>query len=176
LEHYSVPVVGGKDCDKVTETPSHNSKFTVCGENIKVTALHTPCHTQDSICYFFEDTSTNERALFSGDTLFIGGCGRFFEGTAEEMDKALNQTLGQLPDDTKVFPGHEYTKGNAKFAITVTQDEAVKKLLAFAEANKETQGKFTMGDEKVGGNSSSRGDTNRDLQKHNVFMRLNVSV
>jgi hydroxyacylglutathione hydrolase len=114
-----------------------------------VTALHTPCHTQDSICYVFHDTETNERALFSGDTLFIGGCGRFFEGTAEEMDKALNVTLGSLPDDTMVFPGHEYTKGNAQFALSVTKDDAVKDLLAFAEKNKETQGKFTIGDEKV---------------------------
>ncbi len=39
------------------------------------------------------------------------------------MDKALNQILGSLPDDTKVFPGHEYTKGNVKFAMTVIQDE-----------------------------------------------------
>jgi glyoxylase-like metal-dependent hydrolase (beta-lactamase superfamily II) len=69
LKHYKIPVIGGKDCDKVTKTPSHSSTFTV-GE-VKVTALHTPCHTQDSICYFFEDGS--EKAVFTGDTLFIGG-------------------------------------------------------------------------------------------------------
>ena len=82
--------------------------------------------------------------------MFIGGCGRFFEGTAEEMHKALNETLAALPDDTKVYPGHEYTKGNVKFAKTVAKDnEAVKKLDAYSQANKETQGKFTIGDEKV---------------------------
>ncbi|KAI4724268.1 hypothetical protein E4T49_07994 [Aureobasidium sp. EXF-10728] len=86
----------------------------------------------------------------------IGGCGRFFEGTAEEMHKALNETLAALPDDTKVYPGHEYTKGNVKFGIQVLQSEPVKKLEAFANANKQTQGKFTIGDEKL----------------HNVFMRL----
>ena len=64
-------------------------------------ALHTPCHTQDSICYYFQDG--DQRAVFTGDTLFIGGCGRFFEGTPEEMHKALNKTLAELPDDTKVF-------------------------------------------------------------------------
>jgi hydroxyacylglutathione hydrolase len=133
----------------VTKTPSHDSTFPICGDSIQVTALHTPCHTQDSICYFFHDKSTDEKALFCGDTLFIGGCGRFFEGTAEEMDKALNQTLGSLPDDTKVFPGHEYTKGNARFAITVIQDEPVKNLLEFAEKTSESQGKFTIGDEKA---------------------------
>lgn len=82
--------------------------------------------------------------------MFIGGCGRFFEGTAEEMHKALNETLAALPDDTKVFPGHEYTKGNVKFAKSVAKDnEAVKKLDSYSQANKETQGKFTIGDEKV---------------------------
>jgi hydroxyacylglutathione hydrolase len=152
-KHYPVPIIGGKDCEKVTQTPPHNSTFTV-GSGIKVTALHTPCHTQDSICYFFEDG--NDRAVFTGDTLFIGGCGRFFEGNAKEMNAALNDVLASLPEDTKVYPGHEYTKGNVKFAITVAQDEAVKRLQQFAQDNQETQGKFTIGDEK----------------KHNVFMRL----
>lgn len=82
--------------------------------------------------------------------MFIGGCGRFFEGKAEEMHRALNETLAALPDDTKVYPGHEYTKGNVKFAKTVAKDnEAIKKLDAYSQANKETQGKFTIGDEKV---------------------------
>ncbi|KAI9709556.1 MAG: Cytoplasmic glyoxalase II [Bogoriella megaspora] len=143
----------GKDCAKVTTTPKHGETFSV-GDNIKVKALHTPCHTQDSICYLFEDG--NDRAVFTGDTLFIGGCGRFFEGTAQEMHTALNTTLAALPDDTKVFPGHEYTKGNVKFGVQVLQNEALKKLEAFANSNKETQGKFTIGDEK----------------NHNVFMRV----
>ncbi|KAK4983202.1 Cytoplasmic glyoxalase II [Elasticomyces elasticus] len=153
LKHYKLPIIGGKDCAHRTETPSHNSTFTV-GDSIKVTALHTPCHTQDSICYLFEDG--NDKAVFTGDTLFIGGCGRFFEGTAEEMHKALNETLAALPEDTKVYPGHEYTKGNVKFGIKVMQSEPIKKLQSFAEKHKETQGKFTIGDEKL----------------HNVFMRL----
>ncbi len=145
-KEYSVPIIGGKDCSKVTETPSHNSSFTI-GSGIKVTALHTPCHTQDSICYFFEDGS--EKAVFTGDTLFIGGCGRFFEGDAKEMNTALNEILAKLPDDTKVYPGHEYTKGNVKFGISVAQDDAIKRLQDFANKNKETQGQFTIGDEKV---------------------------
>lgn len=70
LKTYSVPVIGGKDCAKVTKTPKHGETFTI-GESIKVKALHTPCHTQDSICYLFEDG--NERVVFTGDTLFIGG-------------------------------------------------------------------------------------------------------
>lgn len=96
------------------------------------------------------------RVVFTGDTLFHGGCGKFFEGTAEEMNKALNKTLAALPDDTVVYPGHEYTKSNVKFAMSVLPSDPVKKLQAFAESNKETQGKFTIADEK----------------KHNVFMRV----
>jgi len=153
LQSYPLPIIGGKDCDKVTKTPAHGETFTI-GSGITVKALHTPCHTQDSICYLFEDG--NDKAVFTGDTLFIGGCGRFFEGTAEEMDTALNKTLATLPDDTKVYPGHEYTKGNVKFGVKVIQSEPIKKLESFATSNKETQGKFTIGDEK----------------KHNVFMRL----
>ncbi|KAF2156568.1 Metallo-hydrolase/oxidoreductase [Myriangium duriaei CBS 260.36] len=152
LKTYSIPVIGGKDCASVTRTPEHKSTFNV--GSIKVQALHTPCHTQDSICYAFSDGE--DRAVFTGDTLFIGGCGRFFEGNATEMHKALNEVLAGLPDDTKVYPGHEYTKSNVKFAITVSQNDAIKKLEAFANSNKETQGKFTIGDEK----------------KHNVFMML----
>ncbi len=84
------------------------------------------------------------------------------------MHKALNETLASLPDDTKVYvgsltltspfliltlylqqPGHEYTKGNVRFAKRVLENDAIKKLEEFAQNNKETQGKFTIGDEKV---------------------------
>lgn len=146
LKHFPLPIIGGKDCDKVTTTPSHNSTFTI-GDSIKVTALHTPCHTQDSICFLFEDGS--DKAVFTGDTLFIGGCGRFFEGNAKEMHKALNEILASLPDDTKVYPGHEYTKGNVRFAKKVLDNDAIRKLDEYSQANKETQGKFTIRDEKV---------------------------
>lgn len=84
------------------------------------------------------------------------------------MHQALNETLAALPDDTKVYvcipippiyhveinlhtqPGHEYTKGNVKFCMAVSQSEPIKKLQAFAEQNQQTQGKFAIGDEKVG--------------------------
>jgi hydroxyacylglutathione hydrolase len=156
LAEYDLRVVGGKDCAKVTETPKHNSTFNI-GNDIEVTALHTPCHTQDSICWFMQDSKTKEKVVFTGDTLFIGGCGRFFEGTAAEMNTALNEVLAGLPDDTKVYPGHEYTKANVKFLVTVEGDNPdVRRLEKFADENKETQGKFTIGDEK----------------KYNAFMRV----
>ncbi|RMD41955.1 hypothetical protein DV735_g3182, partial [Chaetothyriales sp. CBS 134920] len=150
-----VPVIGGKDCEAVTRTPAHGEKWTL-GQNIEVTALHTPCHTQDSICWFMHDRSTDERVVFTGDTLFIGGCGKFFEGTAAQMQTALNSVLASLPDDTKVFPGHEYTKSNVKFLERVDGgNPRVQALKRFADENRQTQGRFTIADEKA----------------HNVFMR-----
>ncbi|KAK6584993.1 hypothetical protein PZA11_003217 [Diplocarpon coronariae] len=155
-EFQGKPVIGGKDCEGVTQTPKNGEEFKV--GDIAVKALYTPCHTQDSICWFMQDGTG--KAIFTGDTLFHGGCGRFFEGTPEEMNTALNKTLAAVPDDTKVYPGHEYTKANVKFAISVLQSEPVKLLHEFAENNKETQGRFTIGDEK----------------KHNVFMRMDDPV
>lgn len=63
-------MIGGKDCQAVTKTPGHGETFKI-GQNISVKALHTPCHTQDSICWMMEDG--DERVVFTGDTLFIGG-------------------------------------------------------------------------------------------------------
>ena len=88
----------------MTETPDHGATFNI--GSIEVKALHTPCHTQDSICYYFKDG--DHKVVFTGDTLFIGGCGRFFEGTPEEMHKALNGVLAKLPDDTKVYVGRQH--------------------------------------------------------------------
>lgn len=140
----------------MTSSPADGSTFSI-GKNIRVTALHTPCHTQDSICWFMEDKTTNERVVFTGDTLFIGGCGKFFEGNGTEMNRALNEVLAALPDDTKVYPGHEYTKSNVKFLTKIDGgNEAVRALEKFADENKETQGKFTIGQEKL----------------HNAFMRV----
>ncbi|KAH8599737.1 beta-lactamase-like protein [Bisporella sp. PMI_857] len=138
-------ITGGKDCEGVTTTPP-NSKPYKFGD-ISITPLYTPCHTQDSICWFLEDSTG--KVVFTGDTLFHGGCGRFFEGKPEEMHTALNKTLASLPDETVVYQ-------MSSSGISVLQNEAMKKLEAFAKANKETQGKFTIADEKL----------------HNVFMRV----
>ena len=59
----------------------------------------------------FELVKNVNRAVFTGDTIFIGGCGKFFEGNAEGMLYAMD-TLSSLPDDTKIFCGHEYTVKN----------------------------------------------------------------
>ena len=82
--------------------------------------LFIPAHTRGHIAYVFDDS----HAVFCGDTMFAAGCGRLFEGTPEMMFTALHEKLGQLPDATRVFCGHEYTEGNLTFAAHVEPDNA----------------------------------------------------
>ncbi|XP_058270597.1 hydroxyacylglutathione hydrolase, mitochondrial isoform X2 [Hemibagrus wyckioides] len=102
---------------------------------INVRCLFTPCHTSGHMCYFlWEDNCPDSPAVFTGDTLFVGGCGKFFEGTAEQMYHNLTEVLGTLPQDT-VFCGHEYTIKNLKFAMLVEpENERVKEKLSWARA------------------------------------------
>ena len=147
-KYPDLPIIAGKDSPLVTYTPSDKETLEL-GEDLTITALHTPCHTQDSICYFVQDKKTNEKAVFTGDTLFISGCGRFFEGTGKEMNYSLNQVLAKLPKETKVYPGHEYTKSNVKFSQTVLSNEAIKELAEYCKSHEHTTGKFTIGDGAV---------------------------
>ena len=78
-----------------------------------------PAHTAGHIAYYFRDAGI----IFVGDTMFAMGCGRLFEGTAEQMFTAL-QRIAALPEETLVFGAHEYTLGNAKFAAHVEPDNS----------------------------------------------------
>ncbi|MGB8808789.1 MAG: hydroxyacylglutathione hydrolase, partial [Acinetobacter calcoaceticus] len=82
--------------------------------DLKVEIIATPGHTLGNIVYFIEELE----AVFCGDTLFAMGCGRLFEGTAEQMYHSLSR-LAALPTHTKVYCTHEYTLSNAEFALTV---------------------------------------------------------
>lgn len=82
--------------------------------------LFIPAHTRGHIAYVFDEAG----AVFCGDTLFMGGCGRLFEGTPAMMYAALVEKLGALPDATKVYCGHEYTEANLRFAAHVEPDNA----------------------------------------------------
>jgi hydroxyacylglutathione hydrolase len=79
---------------------------------MSVTALHVPGHTLGAVAYLVDD------ALFTGDTLFVAGCGRLFEGTAAQMHASLAR-LARLPAETCVYCGHEYTASNLRFAAHV---------------------------------------------------------
>uniref|UniRef100_A0A1I7ZLP3 hydroxyacylglutathione hydrolase n=1 Tax=Steinernema glaseri TaxID=37863 RepID=A0A1I7ZLP3_9BILA len=117
---------------------------------LDVTSLHTPCHTTGHICYYVRDE--NQKAVFTGDTLFIAGCGRFFEGSADDMNHALNVVLSALPDETKVYCGHEYTVSNLLFAKSVesgNQDiDAKLKWAKERSAEKKPTVPSTIGEEK----------------------------
>lgn len=87
------------------------------GSGAKFTCLLTPGHTMGHICYFMEHEG--QRAVFSGDCLFVGGAGKFFEGTGADMYTSLYEKLMQLPLDTLVYCGHEYTLSNYRFAVAL---------------------------------------------------------
>jgi hydroxyacylglutathione hydrolase len=92
--------------------------------------IATPGHTSGHVVYYFAE----DQALFCGDTLFVMGCGRLFEGTPEQMYASL-QTLKALPPSTRVYCTHEYTLANATFALSVEPDniDLQQKLLAVKE-------------------------------------------
>jgi hydroxyacylglutathione hydrolase len=114
LRSYRVPVYGPKNEPIATLTKPVAEGDTVSipelGANFSV--LDIPGHTRAHIAYY------GAGSLFCGDTLFACGCGRLFEGTAEQMYASLAK-LAALPDDTKVYCGHEYTLANIGFAKAV---------------------------------------------------------
>ncbi|EST06521.1 Beta-lactamase-like protein [Kalmanozyma brasiliensis GHG001] len=157
------PVFGGSEqipalSQKVADGDSLNDVL----KGISIKCLATPCHTQDHICYHV--TGEGKSGVFTGDTLFVSGCGRFFEGTPEEMLRAMDK-LSTLPEETKVWCGHEYTKANAEFsaAILPSNEDGIKRLVQDLKARKNggvTTGQYTIADEK----------------KHNPFMRCRDEV
>ena len=85
----------------------------------KVRVIATPGHTSTSVCYYMEPSAGNEKGiLWTGDTLFVGGCGRLMECDARSMAESL-QRLVSLPDDTLVYCGHDYTLENYEFAFGI---------------------------------------------------------
>lgn len=118
--------------------------FSVAG--VSVTALHVPGHTLGAVAYLVDD------ALFTGDTLFVAGCGRLFEGTAAQMHASLTR-LARLPAETRVYCGHEYTASNLRFAAHVepANDAARRKqerVLALRQRGEPTV-PSTIGDERA---------------------------
>lgn len=140
-----ITVVGGDDRVESLNLKVTNMQKLNLG-SIEINCLHTPCHTTGHICYFSTNKAdqSQDPVVFTGDTLFIAGCGRFFEGTADQMHEALINVLGKLPTSTKVYCGHEYTVKNLKFALTIEPNNIdSKEKLDWAE-NQILQKKFTV--------------------------------
>ncbi|MCK0532241.1 hydroxyacylglutathione hydrolase [Sphingobium agri] len=81
------------------------------------TVMEVPAHTAGHIAYHL----ASDRIIFVGDTLFAMGCGRLFEGTADQMFANMAR-FAALPDETAVYCAHEYTQGNGRFALTIEPD------------------------------------------------------
>lgn len=100
---------------ELTMPLQENSVLSLLGCNFHI--LSTPGHTATHVCIY----EPKQGWLFCGDTLFSAGCGRVFDGTLEDLYQSL-QKLQKLPDNTKVYCAHEYTRKNLRFASTVEPD------------------------------------------------------
>ena len=108
------------------------------GEHVG-SVIEVPGHTLDHVALIFED----ERAAFVGDTLFAMGCGRLFEGTAQQMHNSLRR-LAELPEDTALYCAHEYTLANARFAAHAEPDNQTIALRLEEVAGKRERGEITL--------------------------------
>ena len=122
---------------QVDRVAAEGDRVNVAGTEAVVWGI--PAHTAGHIAYYFEA----ERMIFVGDTMFAMGCGRLFEGTAEQMFANL-QRIAALPDNVRIYCGHEYTLANARFAAHVEPgNAAVADRLARVEAMREA-GQITL--------------------------------
>lgn len=119
LARDQVPVYGSAK-NKLTEINRsliETEKLDLPQLNINFQVIEIPGHTLDHIAYY----CSTEKILFCGDTLFTAGCGKVFEGSPAQMYKSLAK-LKALPEDTKIYCGHEYTENNLHFAKLVEPD------------------------------------------------------
>ncbi|XP_047024596.1 hydroxyacylglutathione hydrolase, mitochondrial isoform X1 [Helicoverpa zea] len=149
---------GDERIGALTKKVQHNTMFSV--GNLLVQCLFTPCHTTGHMCYYVTaPDDASESVVFTGDTLFLAGCGRFFEGNAEQMYNAMS-ILGSLPEQTKVYCGHEYTLQNLKFAAHVEPN------------NIEVLNKITWSKERREEGKPTVPSTIGEEKKYNPFMRV----
>tara|TARA_Y100001968_G_scaffold25656_1_gene20071 strand:+ start:65 stop:820 length:756 start_codon:yes stop_codon:yes gene_type:complete len=99
-----------------TFSVNNNDVFHLMDSEIKIIEVHG--HTDNHIAFYVSKKNAKCNILFPGDTLFGGGCGRLLEGTASQMFKSLNK-LNSLPENTKIYPAHEYTENNLKWALSL---------------------------------------------------------
>ena len=123
-------------------------------ENFEAKIFHIPGHTLGHICFYFY----NEESVFTGDTLFSLGCGKIFEGTYAQMHNSLMK-LKTLPEKTKIYCGHEYTKQNSKFCIAHDKD------------NQNLKAKIKLIDKKLKNNLPTIPSTIKEELECNIFLR-----
>ena len=124
--------------------------------NFETKINHIPGHTKGHISYYF----INEKIIFTGDTLFSLGCGKIFEGTYDEMYESLSK-FKNLPLDTKIYCGHEYTLQNSKFCIK------------YDPSNQKLINKILEIKKKIYNGAPTLPSTLKDELECNVFLRAN---
>jgi hydroxyacylglutathione hydrolase len=124
-------IAAAADRDRIplqTQGVHGGESLSLLGEPVEV--LDVPGHTRAHIAYWLPTSGH----LFCGDTLFVAGCGRLFEGTAAQMHASL-QRLAELPADTRVWCAHEYTQANLEWALSEAPDDpAIERELARVRA------------------------------------------
>ena len=157
-EKYGASVVGYKEDEKrIPEIDILlNDQETWIHKNFEAKIIHVPGHTLGHICFYFY----KEESVFTGDTLFSLGCGRIFEGTYSQMFNSLMK-LKELPESTKVYCGHEYTKKNLDFCLTYDAN------------NKNLKTKVHQVDERLKNGLPTIPSTIKDELECNIFLRSN---
>jgi len=133
-----------------------NDQETWIYKNFEAKIIHIPGHTLGHICFYFH----KDESVFTGDTLFSLGCGKIFEGTYSQMFDSLTK-LKELPQSTKVFCGHEYTKQNSKFCMIHDKN------------NEDLKAKISDIELKLKGGLPTIPSTIKDELECNIFLRAN---
>ena len=123
-------------------------------EDFEFKTYHTPGHTAGHVIFHFY----RQNILFTGDTLFSLGCGRIFEGSYDEMFRSL-QLIKNLPKNTLIYFGHEYTRNNSKFCLTNDPD------------NIELNNKILKINELIGTGKPTTPSTLKEELETNIFLK-----
>lgn len=134
------PIIAPAEAERVSKVDRivrEGDRVTVAGSEAVVWDI--PAHTAGHIAYYFED----EGMIFVGDTMFAMGCGRLFEGTAQQMYSNM-QRIAALPGNVRIYCGHEYTLANGRFAAHAEPGNAdIADRLSKVEAMRE-RGQITL--------------------------------
>lgn len=157
-EHWKCPVFGpaGERIGGLTRKLAEGDRVEVPGVGVTFDVIDVPGHTAGHIAYVHRDPA--DPFVFCGDTLFAGGCGRLFEGTAAQMVASLSK-LASLPPQTRVYCAHEYTLANLRFARAVEPDNR-----ALAERQSRESAKRERGEPTVPSTIGVELDTNPFLR------------
>jgi hydroxyacylglutathione hydrolase len=153
------PIIAPAEARRVSEVDrvvAEGDRVTAAGAEAVVWDI--PAHTAGHVAYYFEE----EGMIFVGDTMFAMGCGRLFEGTAEQMYSNM-QRIAALPGDVRIYCGHEYTLANAHFAAHVEPGNQ-----SVAERLREVQGMRERGEITLPTRVAQERETNPFVRSTNV--------